>query len=231
MNQVLVTGANRGIGLELTRQCLQRGDRVFAACRSPQEAVELQALEAGYEQLTLLQMDVTVPASLKAARQAVEALTPSLNLLFNNAGIGSGGETITSVRLQDLLQALEVNAIAPVMVVKEFYDLLRVGKSPRVVNISSEAGSLARARSGRGYSYQGSKAALNMYTRALAFDRNMRGILVIAMHPGWARTDMGGSMAPLSAAESAQGILQVVDGLTEADTGKFYTYDGREHAW
>ena len=231
MNQVLVTGANRGIGLELTRQCLLRGDRVFAACRNPQEAVELQALEAGFEQLTLLQMDVTIPDSLKAARQAVETLTPSLNLLFNNAGIGSHGETITSVRLEDILQALEVNAIAPMMVVQEFYDLLRVGRSPRVINVSSEAGSLARARSGRGYSYQGSKAALNMYTRALAFDRNMRGIIVIALHPGWVRTDMGGSMAPLSPAEAVQGILQVADGLTEADTGKFFTYDGREHPW
>jgi NAD(P)-dependent dehydrogenase (short-subunit alcohol dehydrogenase family) len=231
MNVALITGANRGIGLELTRQCLQRGDRVFATCRNPQDAVELQALEAGFEQLTILQMDVTRPISLHAARQSVEAQVPSLNLLFNNAGIGSGGETITSVRLEDMLQALEVNAIGPVMVVKEFYDLLRVGRSPRVVNISSEAGSLARARSGRGYSYFGSKAALNMYTRALAFDRNMRGIIVIALHPGWVRTDIGGSMAPLSPAEAVESILQVADSLTEADTGKFFTYDGREHPW
>jgi NAD(P)-dependent dehydrogenase (short-subunit alcohol dehydrogenase family) len=100
-----------------------------------------------------------------------------------------------------------------------------------VINISSDAGSISRMRSGRGYSYYGSKAALNMFTRALAFDRIMRGVIVVALHPGWVRTDMGGSMAPLTPAESVRSILHLLDTLDETETGKFLNHDGREIPW
>lgn len=232
MERVLVTGANRGIGLELVRQCLARGGRVFAGCRNPQQAGDLQKLsELAVPNLTLVRLDVTEEHSLDEARQLVSNQVEALDLLFNNAAINLGDEFITGVTAQRLAETLRVNAIGPVLVAQRFFDLLRQGDAPKLVNISSEAGSIGRMRHFRGYSYYGSKAALNMYTRSLALDPNLQGVIVIAMHPGWVRTDMGGQMAPLSPQDSAKRILNVVDRLTPADSGKFFTYTGDEYPW
>ena len=232
MQRVLVTGANRGIGLELVRQCLGRGGHVFAGCRNPQQAVELQKLaEIVSPNLILLALDVTDEHSLDEARKLVSGQVEALDLLFNNAAINLGDEPITGVTAQKLAETLRVNAIGPVLVAQRFFDLLKMGESPKLVNISSEAGSIGRMRHFRGYSYFGSKAALNMYTRSLALDPNLEGITVIALHPGWVRTDMGGPMASLSPQDSAKKILSVIDRLTLADTGKFYTYTGDEYPW
>jgi len=230
--QILITGANRGIGLELVRQCLERGDNVFATCRQPDQAANLKALQAVEKgSLTILQMDVTQTDSLEAAHSSLQASTNRLDCIFNNAGINLGNETIRNVRRQDMLQTLEVNAVSPILVAQQFLDLLQAGNQPRIVNISSDAGSISQMSSGRGYSYFGSKAALNMYSRALAFDPEIGEVIVIAVHPGWVRTDMGGSMAPLSTEESARSILALTDRLAPADRGKFLNYDGQEVPW
>jgi NAD(P)-dependent dehydrogenase (short-subunit alcohol dehydrogenase family) len=232
MQRILITGANRGVGLELVRQCLARGGRVFAGCRNPQQAESLQKLaEIAKPNLTLVQMDVTDESSLDEARKLVAASVEALDLLFNNAAINLGDEQITGVSAEKLAETLRVNAIGPVLVAQRFFDMLKMGLSPRLVNLSSEAGSIERMRHFRGYGYYGSKAALNMYTRSLALDPNLSGVTVIALHPGWVRTDMGGPMATLSGEESAKKILSVVDRLTPQDTGKFYTYTGDEYPW
>ena len=232
MQRILITGANRGVGLELARQCLARGGRVFAGCRHPQKAEALQKLaENAKPNLTLVQMDVTDERSLDEARKLIGASVEALDLLFNNAAINLGDEAITGVSAEKLAETLRVNAIGPVLVAQRFFDLLKLGLSPRLVNVSSEAGSIERMRHFRGYGYYGSKAALNMYTRSLALDPNLTGVTVIALHPGWVRTDMGGPMATLSGEEFATKILSVVDRLTPQDTGKFYTYTGDEYPW
>ena len=232
MKQILITGANRGIGLELARQCSQRGDRVYATCRRPEEAADLQALQVDSgSKLTILPLDVSQADSLAAIHDRIRASTAWLDYIFNNAGINLGNETIRNVRRQDMLQTLDVNAVSPIMVAQQFLDLLKAGREPRLINISSEAGSISQMNNGRGYSYFGSKAALNMYSRALAFDPEMYGIIVVALHPGWVRTDMGGSMAPLSADDAVRSILQLTDRLVEADSGKFLNYNGRELPW
>ena len=232
MRRVLITGANRGIGLELVRQCLVSGDYVFAGCRYPKRARDLQLLTDSYpDQLTPLKIDITDEGTIDESRAKVQTQVDGLDVLFNNAGVYVGGETIEDVCAEDLMFTVRVNAVGPLLVAQRFLSLLQNGKTPRIINISSEAGSISEMQSYRGYSYFGSKAALNMYTRALAFDKNTDGIIVIALHPGWVRTDMGGSIAPITPTESVIGILDVVSRLTIADNGRFLTNDGVEYPW
>lgn len=232
MKRILVTGSNRGIGLELVRQYLMRGDRVFAGCRYPKSARDLHFLEYDYpERLTLVKIDVTDSKSIDAAQTVVSQSVEGLDILFNNAGIYIGRETITNVQADDLILSMRVNAVGPVIVAQSFLGLLEDGNRPSVVNISSEAGSISSMQEFRGYSYFASKAALNMLTRALALDEHMQDIISIAIHPGWVRTSMGGSMAPLTVKESVKGIIGVVNGLSGIDSGKFLTHEGDEYPW
>jgi NAD(P)-dependent dehydrogenase (short-subunit alcohol dehydrogenase family) len=232
MKRVLITGSNRGIGLALTRENLVRGDRVFATCRHPDEADGLHALaEEHGERLTILRLDVRDEETIEASVEAIQAAEDGLELLINNAGISPSGERLGRLDAETMLHTFHVNAVGPMMVTKATLDLLRGGDDARIINISSRLGSLTHKSSGGRYSYSSSKAALNMLTRALAFDLRSDGIAVLSVHPGWVRTDMGGSSAPVEPAESARGILQVADELTMSDTGEFYTYRGREVAW
>lgn len=232
MRHILITGANRGLGLELTRQTLDRGDHVFATCRHPEEAHALRALnDVHAAQLSILSLDVTDEASIIAAEEMVRTQTDHLDILINNAGVNPRGERLGDLDAETLLHTFHVNSVGPMMVAQRFLDLLRAGERSKIVNISSQMGSLIQKKSGGSYSYCTSKAALNMLTRALAFDLRSEGIIVVAMHPGWVRTDMGGSHAPLSPAESVSGMLRVIDKLKPTDTGRFLTWRGRKHPW
>ncbi len=232
MSRVLITGANRGLGLELARQYAARGDRVFAGCRSPQGRAALAEVQSNYpEQVAILPLDVVDEESLDQCVSLVEDEVDGLDILINNAAIYMSGRSLSEVRPEALLKLLHVNAVGAVMVAQRFCGLLKNGEHPRLVNISSEAGSLAEMTAFRGYGYYGSKTALNMYTRALAWDPELGGVCVIALHPGWVRTDMGGPDATLTAEESAAGILRVADGLKPEDAGKFYTWEGSGYAW
>jgi NAD(P)-dependent dehydrogenase (short-subunit alcohol dehydrogenase family) len=232
VRHVLVTGASRGLGLELTRQCLSRGDYVFAGCRQPERASALQSLATlSKGHLTVLALDVTDEETLDTSKEIVSARTDALDLLFNNAAVHPGDETITALNAETLIHTFRVNAVGPVLVARCYLDLLKAADSAKIINISSEAGSISKMQHHRGYAYYASKAALNMLTRALAWDENLTGVIVIAIHPGWVRTDMGGDLAPLSPGDSVAGILRVVDHLDGASSGSFYTYEGRECPW
>jgi NAD(P)-dependent dehydrogenase (short-subunit alcohol dehydrogenase family) len=232
MKRVLISGANHGIGLELARQYLARGDRVFAMCRSPEKATDLKILVGKYpRKVTILRVDVTKDESISAGAALVAGQVDAIDILINNAAINMGDESLSEVHPDTLLKTLHVNAVGPIIVAQKFRDLLVKGDHPTIVNISSESGSLTKMTGFRGYGYYGSKAAENMYTRSLAFDPEIKGVIVIAMHPGWVRTDMGGPNAQLSSTESAAGIIKVTDQLTLKDNGKFRTWDGTEHPW
>lgn len=232
MRRILVTGGNRGIGLELVTQYLERGDYVLAGCRHPKGARDLHLLEYSFpDRLRLVSLDVTDCGTIDAARTQAWEYIDGIDILFNNAGIYIGKEDITNVQAEDLLLSMHINAVGPILVAQRFRELLKNGNGSRIINMSSEAGSISKMEEFRGYSYFGSKAALNMYTRALAFDEMMCGIISIALHPGWVRTDMGGKMALLTVEESVDAIIKLVDTLAPTDNGKFLTYEGEEYPW
>jgi len=229
---VLITGANRGIGLELARLCAGMGYRVFSGSRSLERANELIALSERYPNLVqILPMEISDETSLDKCLDMVLRETDSLDLLINNAGINDGAETVVSFNSEKAVKVMMVNAISPIMVVQKFLTLLKAGNNPKVIMISSESGSISNMQQFRGYTYFGSKAALNMFTRCLACDPEAAGVISVTMHPGWVRTDMGGPTAHLSVTESAVGIINLVKRLTPADNGKFFTWEGQEFPW
>jgi NAD(P)-dependent dehydrogenase (short-subunit alcohol dehydrogenase family) len=205
---------------------------VFAGCRSYEKASGLKDLAAQHPELVkAVPLDVTDLTSIVECVQLVAARVDSLDILINNAAVHMGDENLSAAKSEVMLKTLQVNAVGPILASQQFIPLLKKGKQPRIINISSEAGSITRMDHFRGYGYYGSKAAENMYTRSLAFDPETDQITVIALHPGWVRTDMGGPEAPLSASASAAGILNVVVALTPQDNGKFYTWEGIEYPW
>ncbi|MBC6990435.1 MULTISPECIES: SDR family oxidoreductase [Hymenobacter] len=243
MKRVLITGANRGLGLELTRQYLERGDQVFAATRQPESAIDLNTLHEQYpDRLVVIGLDVTDPASLEAARKAVEAVTDGLDILINNAGIlpghpGSGlnddpnTQYLGNLRYDDALQVFGTNAVGPLLVAQEFLGLLRAGNKSRIVSLSSGLGSLTLKASGSQYHYSASKAAMNMYMRTVAAEVGHYGLISIMVDPGWMRTDMGGTGAALNPTDSARGIIRLTDQLHAEENGSFLNWQGQHVAW
>lgn len=232
MEHILISGANRGIGLELTRQLLASGERVFAGCRRPQEAKALHALKMDYErQLFIVQLDVTADQSLSAAKKAVLQETDRLDWLINNAAILYEEESLHDFDAQLMAHTLDVNVSGVMRLTSRFVDLLRRSEHGKLINISSNAGSLRKAPSDERYSYNASKAALNMLTRLLARRLKREGIVVVSLHPGWVHTEMGGEDAPISPEESAEKMIRLIAGLNMADTDKFFTFRGKEFPW
>lgn len=233
MKNILITGANRGIGLEMTRQLLSQGERLIATCRQPMKADALQSLDEQFpEQLTILPIEVTHNGSIQAAFNASQRIVTHLDVLINNAGILDGDETLATFDPDVMQHTFNVNATGSMRVVTQFLPLLQKGEGSKIINITSQLGSLqAMTRNWGRLSYNSSKAALNMLTRMLALELKNEGIAVICVHPGWVQTDMGGTDADITPTESAAGILSVIEHLTLDHTGKFYTYAGEEHLW
>ncbi len=199
---VLLTGANRGLGLEWVRQLADRVEHLFATCRRPDDAQELGRLaDAHPETVTVFPLDVVEPEAITAAVERVEEKTGALDLLINNAGINGGGtsDRFGTVDADTMTQVLRVNTVGPHLMTQAFADVLQTGgEGAVVVNITSQLGSISRTSGGGWHSYKASKAALNMCTRLQAAELEDGGVIVVAMHPGWVRTDMGGSNARLS---------------------------------
>jgi NAD(P)-dependent dehydrogenase (short-subunit alcohol dehydrogenase family) len=233
MKRILITGANRGVGLELTRQCASRGDQVFAGCRSTEKTASLKEIAAQFPgKVTILPLEVTDENSIIESADRVAAEVDALDILFNNAGANFGDELgLSAVKAEILLKAIHINAVGALLVAQGFIHLLKKGNYPKLVNVSSEAGSITNMTSFRGYHYYGSKAAMNMYTRSLAWDSETEGIIVVALHPGWVRTDMGGPNAHLSTEESAAGMLKITDELNHSHRGQFLNWEGSKLPW
>lgn len=239
MSRVLVTGAGRGLGLEFVRQCVDRGDHVFAAARHPASSDDLTALAAANPaKVTVLEMDVADVASIGAARDSVAAAADGLDLLVNNAGVNSKAMPDAQKNLsfgglepEGIVTMVRVNAIGPLMVTQTFADLLVGGKDPKVLNVSSWLGSITKKKGGGNYGYCASKATLNMLGRTLAHDLIERGIVTVMFNPGWVQTDMGGPRASLTPEESVKGMLAVIEEADEWHNAGFFQWDGSEHPW
>ncbi|WP_407353639.1 SDR family oxidoreductase [Luteimonas sp. R10] len=230
---VLVTGANRGLGLEFTRQLLARGDRVVAACRQPGKATDLNHLAGEYPgRLHVLPLDAAVPKThAELARELPLVLGEGvrLDLLINNAGVLHSGERFGWVGADNLEHSFRTNAAGPFLLTQALAPLLADGA--RVVNLSSRLGSIALTERFGTPSYAVSKAALNMVTVLLARALADRGIVVVAVSPGWVRTEMGGEHAEVAPADSVAGLLRQIDGLGDRDGGRFIDWQGEAIAW
>lgn len=231
--RALITGASRGLGLEFVRQWLERGDTVFALARRPQRSAGLTELARAHgERLALVECDVADDASVAASRLAVARRTDRLDLLVNNAGVYSRVDVaLETLDFDELRSVLEVNLIGALRTAREFLPLLRQGRSPRLVQITSLMGSIDDNGSGGYWAYRISKSALNMATRNLAHALKKDGIISAALHPGWVRTDMGGPNAPLSPAEAVAGLVAAIDRLTKQQSGGFFDRDGTPCPW
>ena len=226
----LVTGANRGLGLEFARQLLTRGARVFAGVRDPDGAGQLAALRDGARgRLTVLRLDVDDDASVDDAVARVARESGSLDLLINNAGIlldsPAGGE-LGSLDSEALRQAFRTNAIGPVLLAQRALSLLKRGQRPVVASVTSGWGIVSDAGAGWPYAYCASKAALNMLMRIFAGDVERDGVITVLLDPGWVRTDMGGADASLTSEASVRGLLGVIDSLTPESNGQLFDWRG-----
>ncbi len=221
---VLITGANRGLGLELARQYKEAGWQVIGTARKPDSATELGALD-----VDVVQLDVTDEESV--ARLAAELDGQPVDLLINNAGILAMHNTLLESDIDTVERVLDVNVLGPMRVTQALLPNLSAGEGKTIVNMTSGLGSLAQNESGRFYGYRESKAALNMFSISLAVELRDQGFIVVAMNPGWVQTDMGGEGAPLTPAQSVSGIRSVIEGLTPEDTGSFRVYSGGQEPW
>ncbi|MGB1251037.1 MAG: SDR family oxidoreductase [Candidatus Promineifilaceae bacterium] len=234
MAKFLITGANRGVGFELTRQLMSDSNNfVFACCRNPAMATAVSNLIARLGNGMLVEMDVADDASVQRGVGLISAETNALDVVINNAGILTRGESLASLDSSVLQHFFNVNATGPVRVAQACVDLLGNGTNPRLVNISSQLGSITALENGNWgeYSYNASKAALNVFVRMMANELKPKGITVVTMHPGWVQTDMGGPNAAITPVESAAGIINVINGLTIQDTNQFIVYNGERHPW
>lgn len=220
----LITGANRGIGLELARQLAERGESVVGTARDPASARDLARLAVRVETL-----DVASPASVDELAQRLGRRP--IDVLINNAGIGGPDHGIEEISREELLRCFEVDAIGPLAVTRALLGNLRAGKARRIVNLSSGLASISQNDNGGWYGYRAAKAALNQFTRTLAAELSPEGFVCIAISPGWVRTDMGGDGAPQSKQESVRGMLRVIDRLSPSDNGRFLSHRGHEIPW
>ena len=227
---VFITGASRGIGLELTHQYLMGGDQVFAAARNP-DAQGLAALKKEYpDSLTLIALDVTDPASIEKAAAALGA--QPIHLLINNAGIFKSKRTeLETLDESTWLEEFRVNSISPLMVTRAFKANLVAAGSGVVGMMSSKMGSMGDNTSGGDYSYRSSKAALNAVSVSMAKDLAQDGVTVVALHPGWVQTDMGGPNALIDVVTSATGLKAVLDRAGPGESGRFFDYSGAALPW
>lgn len=233
MRTCLVTGANRGLGLELVRQLLARGDRVVATCRHPGRATALNRLGGEHPgRLHVLPLDVAEPKSIvELARELPLAIGDDarLDLLINNAGVLHSGERFGTVKAANLDDSFRTNAAGPLLLTQALAPHLR--DAATVANISSELASIAGVSRFGTPSYCISKAAQNMVSVLLAHALRARGIVVLALHPGWVQTEMGGAGATLSSDVSAAGLLKVIAAASQADSGHFLDWRGDPLDW
>ena len=231
MDSVLITGASRGIGHEFARQYAADGWQVFACCRHPEAAENLQSLSrAPGVRLSVHKMDTTDQASIQAV--ADELAGEEIDILINNAGISGRRDVgIGSMDYDSWAEVMETNVFAPMKVTEAFLEHVSESYLQLVVMISSRMGSISDTTSGGSAIYRSSKAALNMAMRCLALETKYWELTTVSIHPGWVRTDMGGTDATLTPHESVSAMRELFFQLRSNDSGKFFNYDGTELPW
>ena len=231
MSTVLITGANRGIGLEMTRLYAAMGHHVLACCRAPAKADGLAAVAKQHGGVRPLRVEVSKGESVAAlAREIGDA---PIDVLINNAGTpgpAAQQQSLAQMDYEGWAETFAVNTMAPLRMLQAFRSNLAAGTNPKAVTITSQMGALGLDMVAM-YAYCSSKAAVNQLMRLASFELKKEGIAVALIHPGWVRTDMGGAQADLEPAASAAGIVSVIDKLSLAETGCFKKWNGETHVW
>ena len=221
---VLVTGANRGLGLEFAKQLQEKGYKVIGTARNPQAATDLKATGARVEQL-----DVASQSSVEALAKVLQGVP--IDILINNAGMANRiDSSLATLDFDAMERTFQVNAVGPLRVTQALLPNLQAAQGKTIINITSRLGSIELSTGGL-YSYRTSKTALNQINKIVSVELAPQGYTSIVMHPGWVKTDMGGADATLTIPESITGMLTVIDSLTIDKTGKFFNYNGEEIPW
>ncbi len=230
MTNVLVTGANRGLGLGFVKNYLGKNVNVVSTTRDLESSKELLALKERFpNNLEIFELDLL---KVNAGYTLANFLRDRpVDILINNAGIGSTNQQFQEVSPKPWLEVLKVNLIAPLMVTQSIINNVKKGVAKKIYFLSSQLGSIEYNTSGGMYIYRSSKTGLNQVVKSLSVDLKPQGITVVSLHPGWVKTDMGGPNAPVSIDESIKGMIQVIDKTDIRDTGRFLNYDGKELPW
>lgn len=228
---MLITGANRGLGLEWARQYAEAGWRVYASCRRPAEAGELNALASRHPQLSVHRLDVTDSEQLRTLQLDLEEAR--IDVLLNNAGVylDKFMGDLGGIDYEVWLRTFAVNTLGAVRVTEALAGQVAASEKKRVVAISSHMGSIAEIAAPGNYAYRSSKAALNAAMKGLSHALAQRGIGMLLLHPGWVRTRMGGPDAPLTPAQSVHGMRALVENFRPEMNTRFFRYDGTEIPW
>lgn len=228
MSTIFITGANRGIGLSLTQQYLESGHTVYSTYRDKNAAEALLTLSQAHSNLTCLELDVTNYLGVSKLADEIEGI----DILINNAGYyGPKGYGLGNTDVEEWRRVFETNTIAPLKLVEAFLPALSNGSLKKVACLSSRVGSMTENTSGGGYIYRSSKAALNSVVKSLSNDLTSQGFTVLALHPGWVQTEMGGPNALIDTQTSAAGLIQVIENSNTEVSGHFFNYDGSTIAW
>ncbi|MFO7738362.1 MAG: SDR family oxidoreductase [Desulfatiglandaceae bacterium] len=232
MSSVLVTGSNRGIGLEWIRQYAEDGWRVFATCRHPEEARELRKIAKRTRSVSVHRMDVTRPDEINAV--AVELLEEPIDVLVSNAGVYLEKYWDVGLRrlnYEDWVYSFQVNSLGPVRVTEAFMEHTAKSEKRLAVITTTHMASITDIASPGAYYYRSTKAALNAVMEGIAHELKEKGIGLLLLHPGHVKTRMGGGGTDLQATESVKGMRALVERFTESDSGRFFRYDGKEMPW
>ena len=228
---VLITGASRGIGLEMVKYSIEQNWRVFACCRHPQQADRLLSVaKLANGRVSVHVADMDELATIQAL--AYELRNEAIDILVNNAGIyGSENNKFGNVDVASWIKTFQVNSIAPLKVAEALFEHVRMGELKIIACITSKMGSMADNGYGNSYIYRSSKAALNAVVKSMSIDLGNDGIKCVALHPGWVKTDMGGPNAEITARESVTHLFNIMLSLREEDSGRFIDIDGSDIPW
>lgn len=231
MATVLITGANRGLGLEFCRQYAEAGWKVLACCREPGGAADLHDLSQRHSSISIHRLDVSRFEEID--RLSRDLADETIDVLINNAGVYGDSEhnRFGSIDYELWARVLRINAMAPTRMAEAFLPQVERSSRKLIVAVTSLMGSIADNTSGGSIVYRSGKAALNAAMKSLSIDLRSRGVGVLLLHPGWVQTDMGGPNAPTPPEESIAGMRRVIDGYRLEDSGRFLDFRGRELPW
>lgn len=232
MSSILVTGSNRGLGLEWVRQYGAAGWRVYATCRHPEESGSLQQLAGAHDNISVHRLDVTKQDEIMGV--VSELADEPLDILMSNAGVyfeKRMPDAIGSLRYADWNYAFQVNTMATLRLTEAFVENVARSSNRLIVAISTHMACIADIKSAGSYYYRSTKAALNAAMKGLSVELKPRGIGVLMLHPGWVRTRMGGPEGPLVSADSVQAMRAIIEDFSLEDTGRFLSYKGHELPW